>query len=468
VSAEAPSAGRISGLDGLRAYAVLLTFLVHFSGPFAARYAHSANGPWHYASVTDAWSQFLAWVSLSFYGVHLFFIISGYIITRRILAAREDFHYSTFLGGRVWRIYPAFLFALVFSIAAARIQDPAFVIEWQRVLVNLLFLNGAGPLLSQSYNAVTWSLFYEWCFYLLIPLVVVLGWRMKGVPGAVVVAFAIAIVATALLDGRYWHYVYFFFAGTMGAVWQREISAALARIPDILVLAAFLAVTSSLGTLVPMPMLDAPNQRWVTSWRFDLFDVAFGLTGLALLDLPRAHLLFALPRARGGDRPVFQHRAGRPRARARQRDAAPGHGFHPLFRRVGRHRLGVVPLAGASLPRGETPPESPAPKTQSGPECGVREREKPYRVQKRTITVVNKLGLHARASAKLTQSASGFQSGVWITRNGRRVNAKSIMGVMMLAASMGSTVELETDGPDEEAAANAIEKLFANKFDEGE
>jgi phosphocarrier protein HPr len=89
-------------------------------------------------------------------------------------------------------------------------------------------------------------------------------------------------------------------------------------------------------------------------------------------------------------------------------------------------------------------------------------------VQKRTINVVNKLGLHARASAKLTQAASGFQSGVWLARNGRRVNAKSIMGVMMLAASIGSTLELETDGPDEEAAANAIEKLFANKFDEGE
>ena len=89
-------------------------------------------------------------------------------------------------------------------------------------------------------------------------------------------------------------------------------------------------------------------------------------------------------------------------------------------------------------------------------------------MQKRTIPVVNKLGLHARASAKLTQSAAAFQSGVWLARNGRRVNAKSIMGVMMLAASMGSTVELETDGPDEVAAADAIEKLFADKFDEGE
>jgi phosphocarrier protein len=89
-------------------------------------------------------------------------------------------------------------------------------------------------------------------------------------------------------------------------------------------------------------------------------------------------------------------------------------------------------------------------------------------MQKRTITISNKLGLHARASAKLTQAASKFESGVWISRNGRRVNAKSIMGVMMLAAGLGSTIELETDGPDEAAAIDAIEALFRDKFGEGE
>ena len=87
---------------------------------------------------------------------------------------------------------------------------------------------------------------------------------------------------------------------------------------------------------------------------------------------------------------------------------------------------------------------------------------------KRAVTITNKLGLHARASAKLTQIASKFQSSVFIARNGRRVNAKSIMGVMMLAAGLGSSIELETDGPDEEAAIGAIEALFNNKFDEGE
>jgi len=89
-------------------------------------------------------------------------------------------------------------------------------------------------------------------------------------------------------------------------------------------------------------------------------------------------------------------------------------------------------------------------------------------MQEREITIVNKLGLHARASAKLTQAASRFESAVWLTRNGRRVNAKSIMGVMMLAAGLGSTVRLETDGPDEADAMESIAKLFADKFGEAE
>ena len=84
------------------------------------------------------------------------------------------------------------------------------------------------------------------------------------------------------------------------------------------------------------------------------------------------------------------------------------------------------------------------------------------------LVIANKLGLHARASAKLTQVAGRFQASVWVGRNGRRVNAKSIMGVMMLAAGLGSTVELETDGPDEAEALATLEKLFADKFGEGE
>ena len=87
---------------------------------------------------------------------------------------------------------------------------------------------------------------------------------------------------------------------------------------------------------------------------------------------------------------------------------------------------------------------------------------------KATVRINNKLGLHARASAKLSKLAGTFRADVSLSRNGRRVNAKSIMGVMMLAAGLGSSVELETDGPDEAAAIDAIEALFRDKFGEGE
>lgn len=87
---------------------------------------------------------------------------------------------------------------------------------------------------------------------------------------------------------------------------------------------------------------------------------------------------------------------------------------------------------------------------------------------KTTVTISNKLGLHARASAKLTKLAGSFASDVWMSRGDRRVNAKSIMGVMMLAAGKGSQVVVETEGEDEQAALDAILKLIADKFGEGE
>ena len=89
-------------------------------------------------------------------------------------------------------------------------------------------------------------------------------------------------------------------------------------------------------------------------------------------------------------------------------------------------------------------------------------------MQQRDIEIVNKLGLHARASAKLTQTASSFKSDVFLSRNNRRINAKSIMGVMMLAAAKGATINLETNGEDEVAAMEALSALIAGRFGEGE
>ena len=89
-------------------------------------------------------------------------------------------------------------------------------------------------------------------------------------------------------------------------------------------------------------------------------------------------------------------------------------------------------------------------------------------MQRQETEIVNKLGLHARASAKLTQLAGSFKCEVWMEKGPRRINAKSIMGVMMLAAGKGSTIVVETDGNDEQQALDAILKLIADKFGEGE
>lgn len=86
----------------------------------------------------------------------------------------------------------------------------------------------------------------------------------------------------------------------------------------------------------------------------------------------------------------------------------------------------------------------------------------------RDVVISNKLGLHARASAKLVQLLQSYSSTVWLRCRGREINAKSIMGVMMLAAGMGTEIEIEVDGPDEEAAMQALRTLIDGKFGEGE
>jgi phosphocarrier protein len=88
-------------------------------------------------------------------------------------------------------------------------------------------------------------------------------------------------------------------------------------------------------------------------------------------------------------------------------------------------------------------------------------------MREQDIVVSNRLGLHARASAKLVQLVQGFKATVWLVNRGREVNAQSIMGVMMLAAGMGTPLTIRADGPDEELALAAVAELFERKFDEG-
>ena len=118
-----------------------------------------------------------------------------------------------------------------------------------------------------------------------------------------------------------------------------------------------------------------------------------------------------------------------------------------------RRSRGLAPAAPKASCRSPTPPRKTRPIDD---------------MIKNTTTISNKLGLHARASAKLTKLAGGFSCEVWMSRGERRVNAKSIMGVMMLAAGMGAEVTVETDGPNEQEAMDAILALIHDKFGEGE
>ena len=88
-------------------------------------------------------------------------------------------------------------------------------------------------------------------------------------------------------------------------------------------------------------------------------------------------------------------------------------------------------------------------------------------MREQEVVITNRLGLHARASAKLVQLVQGFKSTVWLVSKGREVNAQSIMGVMMLAAGLGTPLTVRADGPDEETALAAVAALFERKFDEG-
>lgn len=89
-------------------------------------------------------------------------------------------------------------------------------------------------------------------------------------------------------------------------------------------------------------------------------------------------------------------------------------------------------------------------------------------MQKQTVTIINQLGLHARASSKFTQTAALFQCDIWVSRNDKRVNGKSIMGLMMLAAAKGTSIEIETNGVGEQAAMNALIALVNDYFGEGQ
>jgi exopolysaccharide production protein ExoZ len=234
--------GRNHGLDGLRGIAVILTYLVHYCGTYMATFRGANPNVVALAGWPEPFDKAMYWLFRSHHGVYIFFLLSGFLITK--IALRRDFSYLPFVRNRILRIYPAFLLALVICVVAGffvHIPVPG----WREVALNLLFLNGV-PALGVTgivFNNVTWSLFYEMVFYLSLPFVVLLSRRL-AIPlfGAIVSAGIVFAYGPSLI-GFYSEFFLFLFAGSIiGALSPAGVKIVADSFPDAIVAALYCAV----------------------------------------------------------------------------------------------------------------------------------------------------------------------------------------------------------------------------------
>lgn len=202
--------GRIASMEGLRAYAVVLVFLVHFTAHYFDRYKRINFDSFHFTDATSIGDLIGYYLWASHYGVDLFFLLSGFLIFRII--SRPDFRYLTFLRDRLLRLYPAFFFALGLQVAyAALAWNQTF--DVRTIAANLLFLHGIFELGIKPILAPTWSLAFEWAFYIVFPAIALLIARGRAPSLAGVGVSAALVMLIAIPVGP--HYVRFlmFFVG---------------------------------------------------------------------------------------------------------------------------------------------------------------------------------------------------------------------------------------------------------------
>ncbi len=238
---------RIPAMEGLRAYAVLLTFCVHYFGAFLLQFrgiSAVTSGAHELPRNTD---RVLAWLHLSPYGVYLFFILSGFLICRMIGEAAH-FSYGRFLWRRMTRIYPAFLLALILGIAVFSLYAGWAPFSWTGVAANLLFLNGVRELGVVPFMHQTWSLFNEVVFYLVFPVLLLL--RPFGVWNSpwTLAAAGMALVYLPFALGWGQALYLLFFAGVTAARFSdAQLAGWAQRLPDATVLLLYLAVTTAIA-----------------------------------------------------------------------------------------------------------------------------------------------------------------------------------------------------------------------------
>jgi exopolysaccharide production protein ExoZ len=273
---------RLSAIDGLRGYAVTLTFLVHFAAIFAERRLGFNVAVEPYAH-HDAVSLFVSWLYLSQHGVYLFFVLSGLLIWGKL--KRESNGLGGFLAGRVLRIMPAALASLLLAawvIVLLGQPAPTFA-DW---LMNLLFLNGIMELQVRHINHATWSLFYEWVFYLSAPLIYRLSSQMRNPSVTAATAGAGIALALSAFQPLYGAYIALFIAGCVVADHTSSSPQSLTR--DLCLIALYAAYVSMVGTVIALPGPGPVPGTFTVNPAYAAYVAGFGVLGAILVRRARS------------------------------------------------------------------------------------------------------------------------------------------------------------------------------------
>ena len=234
-----PSKDRLLPLDGIRGYAVFAVFLVHYTQYLALYVGKNLSGP---IAATDFSKMLGIWLSNSNYGVYLFFILSGFLIGRMFVTS--SISYSTFITRRFARIYPAFLLSILIGGTVGIFVTGHLQFSWTLLIQNLLFLNGWAAIGEiASFNFVTWSLFFEFVFYLTIPLALIPFRDMKGIEGERLFTAFCVVAVTAVLMRLGTQYLYFLGGLALANVDDERLKGLAAQIPEMLLIPLYLMTT---------------------------------------------------------------------------------------------------------------------------------------------------------------------------------------------------------------------------------
>ena len=227
-------------MEGLRAYAVVLVFCVHFFDHYFDRFRGIDFDSFHVGDAESAFELVSYYIRSSHYGVDLFFLLSGFLICR--IVSRDGFSYITFLLNRLIRLYPAFAFALILHIGyAAYCWDVTY--DVRTIVENIFLLHGIWELGITPIIVPTWSLTYEWLFYLGFPVLMLCIARGRAFsPWQIVFCAVLVLVAISAIGPQYVRFLMFFVGAGLACIPIEALRGSILRIPDTAVLITVVAV----------------------------------------------------------------------------------------------------------------------------------------------------------------------------------------------------------------------------------